>query len=173
MGGSLHAQRRPKGGSVFVFKAVLGEGAPPEIKTDAATDVPAPALPGFRVLIADDNATNRLVARTLLQHMGLDSESVENGALAVEAVRDGAFDLVLMDIKMPVMDGVAAVRAIRSLPAPACETPVFALTANADPWDAAQYLADGMDAVVEKPIKIDLLAEAITAVLKVERRRVA
>jgi CheY-like chemotaxis protein len=158
---------------VFVFKAVLGEAAEPGLATEPGQDADGGSLPRLKVLIADDNATNRMVACTLLDHLGCDAEAVENGALAVEAVREGRFDLVLMDIKMPVMDGVSAVRAIRNLPAPACETPVLALTANADPWDAAQYLADGMDAVVEKPIKIERLANAIATILQVERRRAA
>jgi signal transduction histidine kinase/ActR/RegA family two-component response regulator len=172
MGGSLHAERRPEGGSVFVLKVMLDRAEEPAA-AESEHGGEAAALPRLKVLVADDNATNRMVARTLLDHLGCDSETVENGALAVEAARTGRFDLVLMDIKMPVMDGVSAVRAIRALPAPACETPCLALTANADPWDAAQYLADGMDAVVEKPIKIERLAETIAKVLQVERRRAA
>ena len=82
----------------------------------------------------------------------------------------GAFDLVLMDIKMPRLDGVGATRALRA----AGETlPIIALTANADPWDAASYLAQGMDGVVEKPIKAERLLSAINGLFEPEGERVA
>ncbi|WP_163065994.1 response regulator, partial [Acinetobacter baumannii] len=81
------------------------------------------------------------------------SECAEDGVEALEAARTGRFDLILMDIKMPRMDGVEATRAIRSLGGAVGGTPIIALTANADPDDAAIYLAAGMNAVVEKPIK--------------------
>jgi CheY-like chemotaxis protein len=92
---------------------------------------------------------------------GCSFEAVENGAEAVEAVRGGAFDLVLMDIKMPVMDGVQATRAIRALGDGKGSIPVLALTANADDHDARDYLVAGMDAVVSKPIQPDVLLDAI------------
>jgi signal transduction histidine kinase/ActR/RegA family two-component response regulator len=172
MHGRIDARRGDPGGTVFRFEATLYD-VPPAAAAGGAEPDAGPALPRLNVLIADDNPTNRLVAGTLCEHLGMASQAVENGELALEAVRGGRFDLVLMDIKMPVMDGLAAARAIRNLPAPMCETPILALTANADPWDAALYLAEGMDGVVEKPIKIDRLAEAIAAALEMERRRAA
>jgi CheY-like chemotaxis protein len=126
-----------------------------------------------RVLIADDNATNRMVAETLCRMFDCACESVENGALAVERARDGGFDLILMDIKMPVMDGLEALRQIRRLPPPIGGIPIIALTANADPFDAESYLARGMDAVVEKPIKPDLLLAAMSRLLTPEAEDVA
>jgi CheY-like chemotaxis protein len=114
------------------------------------------------VLIVDDNATNRIVARTLVEMFGCTCELAEDGVEAVEALSRGAFDAVLMDIRMPRLDGVAATRAIRALPAPACFTPVIALTANADPEDARAYLAAGMRSVVEKPIKPERLLLALS-----------
>ena len=77
-------------------------------------------------------------------------QSIASGFEAVDAMRAGAFDLILMDIKMPRMDGLEATRRIRTLTGPASAAPIVALTANADPWDAAEYLQAGMDAVVEK-----------------------
>ena len=94
------------------------------------------------------------------------SQSVTDGAEAVDAMRSGAFDLVLMDIKMPQMDGLEATRRIRALQGPASAAPIVALTANADPWDAAEYLGAGMDAVVEKPIRPEALLEAMSAALE-------
>jgi CheY-like chemotaxis protein len=83
----------------------------------------------------------------------------------VEAARTGRFDLILMDIKMPRMDGVAATRAIRAIPGRIGETPIIALTANADPDDADAYLAAGMNGVVEKPMKPEQLLAALQQAL--------
>jgi signal transduction histidine kinase/ActR/RegA family two-component response regulator len=161
MGGTIHAESNAGGGLAMVFGAVLGQ-APAE-GVDVA--IPAPddlVLPPLHVLVADDNATNRLVAETLCAMFGCTSESVEDGAQAVDAALAGAFDLILMDIKMPVMGGLAATRHIRESGHPsAADLPIVALTANADPRDAEGYLAAGMDAVVEKPIKPALLLAAM------------
>lgn len=83
----------------------------------------------------------------------------------MELARSGRFDLILMDIKMPRMDGVAATRAIRALSGPAGQTPIIALTANADPEDAAGYIAAGMIGVVEKPMKPENLLRALQQAL--------
>jgi CheY-like chemotaxis protein len=125
------------------------------------------------VLIADDNATNRVVAETLCQMFDCTCESVEDGAAAVERAQTGRFDLILMDIKMPVMDGLEAARRIRGLGQPVASTPIIALTANADPFDAESYLAQGMDAVVEKPIKPDALMAAMRRALADGRTQAA
>ncbi|MFB2351460.1 response regulator, partial [Priestia megaterium] len=82
---------------------------------------------------------------------------------AVEAADLGGFDIILMDIKMPRLDGVAATQEIRAGGGPCAGVPIIALTANADSWDAASYLAQGMDAVVEKPIKAERLLEVMAA----------
>ena len=83
----------------------------------------------------------------------------------MEAVKSGRFDLILMDIKMPRMDGVEATRTIRALGGRHATVPIIALTANADPEDAVRYLASGMSSVVEKPIKPEALLAAMTACL--------
>ncbi len=118
------------------------------------------------VLIADDNATNRVVAQALCEMFGCTSETVEDGQEAVEAVQSRPFDLILMDIKMPRLDGVGATRAIRALDGPQRDIPIIALTANADPDDAKAYLAAGMAAVVEKPIKPERLRLAMNTALE-------
>jgi len=105
------------------------------------------------------------VAQALCEMFGCTSETVEDGQEAVEAVQSRPFDLILMDIKMPRMDGVAATRAIRALPGPAAATPIIALTANADPEDAAAYMAAGMIGVVEKPMKPENLLRALQQAL--------
>ena len=117
------------------------------------------------ILIVDDNATNRVVAQALCEMFGCSSETAEDGLEALEAVQARPFDLVLMDIKMPRMDGVQATQAIRALAGPERNVPIIALTANADPDDAKAYLAIGMAAVVEKPIKPERLRMAMNAAL--------
>ena len=113
------------------------------------------------ILVVDDNATNRMVAETLCEMFDCTSESATDGVEAVEAARTGRFDLILMDIKMPRMDGVTATREIRALPGAPGRVPIIALTANADPEDAAGYLRAGMNGVVEKPMKPENLLRAL------------
>jgi CheY-like chemotaxis protein len=119
----------------------------------------------LHVLIVDDNATNRFVAAKVLELFGCNTEAVEGGREAVDHVQTGAFDLILMDIKMPGMDGVQATRLIRGLSGPVARIPILALTANADPVDEVTYLAAGMDGVAQKPIQPDALLNAIHLVM--------
>jgi CheY-like chemotaxis protein len=127
----------------------------------------APAGPTFppraRVLIVDDLLENRLMLGICCDQFGLFHECVENGLEAVEAVQSGRFDIVLMDIFMPRMDGLAATRAIRDLPGPNCAVPIIAVTPAAAPAMFARYLASGMTDVVTKPIIPSRLAEALSA----------
>jgi two-component system, sensor histidine kinase len=165
MGGAIEVSSEPGRGSTFSFEVSLARAQAPGL---ASVDEAAPTGLGAaaaRVLIADDNATNRMVAETLCQMFDCACESVENGAQAVELARSGRFDLVLMDIKMPVMDGLEATRLIRGLDDAVAGLPIIALTANADPYDAEAYLAQGIDAVVEKPIKPAALLAAMTRAL--------
>jgi CheY-like chemotaxis protein len=134
----------------------------PETPSHAAV---ATAARAAHILVVDDNATNRMVAQSLVEMFDCTSESAEDGVEAVEAARTGRFDLILMDIRMPRMDGVAATRAIRALPGPVSATPIIALTANADPDDAEGYLAAGMNGVVEKPMKPEHLLAALQQAL--------
>jgi len=155
MGGRLTRETCAGASETLAFTLDLAPApaAEPEVHPSA----PRPA----HVLVVDDNATNRMVAQSLVEMFDCTSEAAEDGMEAVEAVRSGRFDLVLMDIRMPRMDGVAATRAIRSLPLPGGAIPIIALTANADPDDADRYLAAGMNAVVEKPMKPEQLLQAL------------
>jgi signal transduction histidine kinase/ActR/RegA family two-component response regulator len=162
MDGWIAADGAPGQGLTIAFETTLYHvdgGAEIEVAPLLAA---APLRP-LHVLIADDNRTNRLVAETLCSMFDCTSQSVENGLQAVAAAATCAFDMILMDIKMPVMNGLDATARIRALPAPAGHVPIIALTANADPWDAAAYLDAGMDGVVEKPIKPEALLAAMTA----------
>jgi CheY-like chemotaxis protein len=105
----------------------------------------------MRILLAEDNKINQKYAQALLEkrfHLTI----VENGVQAVEQMRRNDFDVVLMDIQMPELDGPGATRQIRALPAPKCHVPIIAMTANAQPGAREDYLAAGMDDYVTKPI---------------------
>jgi len=117
----------------------------------------------LRVLLAEDNRTNRLVAVTMLERLGFLVDTAANGFEAVEAVRSRPYDIVLMDLMMPEMDGLAATRAIRALPGDAGQIPILAVTANAFSHDRDACFAAGMNGFVSKPIVADRLAEAIHA----------
>ena len=109
-----------------------------------------------------------MVAEALCDMFECTSEQAVDGVEAIEMARGGRFDLILMDIKMPRMDGIAATRAIREMSGRPARTPIVALTANADPADVQTYIAAGMQDVVEKPIKPERLAVVLSALLSDE-----
>ncbi|RAK56791.1 ATP-binding protein [Phenylobacterium deserti] len=162
MGGEIEVESRQGDGSVFRVRLPLAR-----TETDAAeAEAEARDLTELRVLVAEDNETNQRVVRTVLNALGIDPVVVADGRAAVEAWSRERFDLILMDIQMPVHDGVAATRDIRQLEAEKGLPPtrIVALTANAMPHQTAQYAAAGMDSVVPKPIMIDQLAAALAGV---------
>lgn len=123
--------------------------------------------PPLRVLAADDNPTNRKVVELMLGAAGAEVVSVENGADAVEAWRAGAFDLVLMDLRMPVMDGLAAIQAIRRAEAPGLpRAPIIVISANTSPDDREASARAGADRHIGKPLKAEELFAAISEVLE-------
>jgi len=128
---------------------------------DAVEAPPAPDRP-LRVLYVDDHDNNRALVVAVLRAQGMDCATAEDGAQGLAAARDGDWDLILMDVQMPVMDGVAATRAIRALPGYRGAVPVIALTANTLPEQRAEYAAAGMDDCMAKPIDI---AELLRLVL--------
>ncbi|MNY01881.1 Autoinducer 2 sensor kinase/phosphatase LuxQ [compost metagenome] len=164
MEGQLALERSPAGGARFRFDLHL-----PLAEADARRNEDQAVAPTahetLHVLVVDDNAANRFVAGKVLELFGCTHETAEDGRQALERAAFAPFDLILMDVKMPVMDGVAATRAIRALPDPASAVPILALTANADPRDEAEYLAAGMDGVAQKPIQPDALLNAIRLAL--------
>jgi signal transduction histidine kinase/ActR/RegA family two-component response regulator len=166
-GGAITVDRSPQGGARFRFTVSL-TAAGPELRQAACQIAEPTPHDTVHVLIVDDNATNRFVAGKMLELFGCTFATAENGQEAVACVRAEPFDLVLMDIKMPVMDGVQATRAIRGLPGPEARIPILALTANADPRDERLYLAAGMNGVAQKPIQADLLLNAIRLALSGE-----
>ena len=127
---------------------------------DAAPEPTLSLLEGIRVLVVEDNPTNRMIATKLLENMGASVETAADGYLGVDAAARGGFDLILMDIQMPGIDGLEAARRIRALGGPPAMTPIVALTANVLSHQRQAYLDAGMDGVVGKPISpADLIRE--------------
>jgi CheY-like chemotaxis protein len=159
LGGTLRNEGGVGTSETVIFEVLL------PVASETPVAEPQPAERSAHILVVDDNATNRMVAQALCEMFDCTCESANDGAEAVEAARGGRFDLILMDIKMPVMDGVAATRAIRALPGAPGLVPIIALTANADPDDAQGYLDAGMNGVVEKPMKPEHLLAALQEAL--------
>jgi len=164
MGGQVTVQSRPGEGSSFSL--VLSFAVAPELSADAAQEgelefAPTQEAVRLQILAAEDDEINRMVLSGFIAPHGHALTLVGDGVEAVEAVRNGAFDIVLMDVMMPNMDGVQATRAIRALPPPLCEVPVIALTANALAGHREAYIEAGMDDYVSKPISRAALYSAI------------
>jgi len=171
MGGRIWVESREGAGSAFHLVAPLPRARAQGLAAPAApADDASPSLAGgprpVRVLAAEDNPTNQLVLRTIMQTFGVDLTLVGDGLQAVDAWKSGDFDLILMDIQMPVMDGVAATRLIRDTEAQGARRriPIVALSANAMTHQVAEYLAAGMDLHVAKPIELSKLHAALRQV---------
>jgi signal transduction histidine kinase/FixJ family two-component response regulator len=177
MSGEIAAESEPGRGSRFVARLPLQRAAPlaPSRPTEAAPPAPPSAEPSaelsddrpLRVLAAEDNPVNQLVLKTILGQAGIVPTVVDTGAAALEAWAAGGWDLILMDVQMPVMDGPTAARAIRQREAASgrVRTPIIALTANAMTHQLTAYREAGMDAVVAKPINVAELVAAIDTAL--------
>ena len=167
MGGSIGHRSVEGRGSAFWFDIAAPACAEP-VKDDTPD---GGWLSGLRILVVEDNPTNRLVATTMLSQLGAQVETAEDGAQGVSAVKRSHFDLVFMDIQMPVMDGVEAAKAIRELPAPHCDTPIVATTANVMPDQLASYRRSGMNGVIAKPISPSLLLAEVARVAATAQER--
>jgi CheY-like chemotaxis protein/anti-sigma regulatory factor (Ser/Thr protein kinase) len=144
-------------GSTFWFE-IAAEPADAQVRH---ADELTPVLEGLRVLVVEDNATNRMIATKLLESLGAAVTTAADGYLGVEAAEQGGFDLILMDVQMPGIDGLEAARRIRALGGPAAATPIVALTANVLAHQQRRYLDAGMDGVVGKPISPGALVAEI------------
>ncbi len=125
---------------------------------------PPLAARSLHVLVAEDNKINQQLATMLLRNAGHQFDLVENGEEAVEAVRNSDYDVVLMDVQMPVLDGLQATKQIRALPPPKSEIPIIALTAHAMAGACEQYLAAGMSDYVSKPLDPAILLAKLAAI---------
>ncbi|MFN3513841.1 MAG: ATP-binding protein [Phenylobacterium sp.] len=161
MGGRIWVEDGAGGGAVIAFEAPFVAVQAAEPSPVAGEAPPAHPTGDPMILVAEDHPLNRLVASLVLQEAGLRFELVEDGEAAVAAVRSGRFDLVLMDVHMPRLDGLEATRAIRRLPGRAGRLPIIAVTANASPEEAQACREAGMDDVVSKPISAEALLRCI------------
>lgn len=167
MGGELDCRAEPGKGATFWFSLPLLEvwtEAAPEAGTEEAGSAPG------RVLVVDDNATNRRVAELILQTIGVEVDCVEDGEQGVKAFQTSRYDAILMDMMMPVMDGLAATRAIRRLERErrSAPVPIIMLTANTLPQHVQASLHAGADLHLPKPVSAPALFEALGRVQQLE-----
>ncbi|KAF7600500.1 MAG: hypothetical protein CGU29_02125 [Candidatus Dactylopiibacterium carminicum] len=167
MGGVIGVESREGEGSCFRFTLPLH---PAQAADDAPPPLPTPTLPSLRLLCAEDSAVNRLILQAQLEHLGQQCIFVENGREALTKLAAEDFDAVLMDGRMPEMDGDEATRLIRAggpdgTPVRNAAIPVIALTANASVEDREAYLGAGMNDFITKPIDEQRLAAALTRVV--------
>jgi signal transduction histidine kinase/ActR/RegA family two-component response regulator len=164
MGGEVGVESEPGQGSTFWFTALLGYG-----RSGVAKAIPDKMQLGSchacsRILLVEDNAINRQVALALLDESGLVVDTAENGREAVAMVRSTTYDLVLMDIQMPEMNGLEATRLIRSMPnstASSKDVPILAMTASVFSEDRHDCMEAGMNDFVAKPVKPENLLSSI------------
>lgn len=168
MGGELKVESEVGVGSAFAFSVELGRCERQKLTTPAAPTQAAETSPlkssepgeKLRVLLAEDVPANQMLVRYVLQQRGHSIEIAANGREAIERVAGEGFDVVLMDVQMPDMDGLQATAAIRALPGRE-NLPIIALTAHAMTGDRERFLAAGMDAYLAKPLDVRKLVEIV------------
>ncbi|MDH3993833.1 MAG: response regulator, partial [Gammaproteobacteria bacterium] len=160
LGGNISLDSQPGAGSRFWFDIPLAATTPEETAAELArrsetrqqqATAPQTSFSG-RILVAEDNPANQMIAQSMLSRLGLSSDVVANGLEAVEALRNRPYDLVLMDIGMPEMDGIEATSSIRALQGPAARTPIIALTAHVMSGEREDVLSQGLDDYLAKPV---------------------
>ncbi len=169
MGGNIEFESTEGAGTTFQFNILVNRERAPTANVEPPALDPIQTSPQLsedklRVLVADDNAINREVALLTLESRGHAVDIVCNGVAAVQAAREKPYDLVLMDIHMPVMDGIAATREIRQIPGMNSKMPIIALTADAMVGDRERYLSLGMDDYMAKPVDSARLLKFVSGV---------
>ncbi|WP_198369259.1 ATP-binding protein [Roseomonas rosulenta] len=162
MGGTIGCDERPGGGALFWVELPL---RPCALINEEATPMPSPAAsapsPSLEVLVVDDVLANRQIAQAMLRSAGHNVTLAEDGATALLALERQRFDVVLMDLQMPGMDGFETTRRLRAMPPPACEVPVIALTASVLPDQVEATRRAGMDGHLGKPLDRKALIDLV------------
>ena len=153
-----------KAGLLFSTLVAVIDGQGPAVAAPEAPRPPAAPATKLRILVAEDHAVNQRVMLRLLKHLGYDADLAVDGRQAIDAVRRRPYDVVLMDIQMPELDGVQAARAIVRQRGADGLPHIIAMTANAMPGDRETYLDAGMDGYLAKPIELDNLASALSQI---------
>jgi len=165
MGGQLEVESEPGRGSLFWFDLRMPKCAAEAVLPAQTATLPAavPSVPPgrYRILLAEDNPVNQTIAVRILTKAGFEAHAVENGRQALDALARGRYDLVLMDVQMPEMDGFEATAQIRQLEGALRQIPVIAMTANAMSGDREKCLAAGMDDYISKPVHSQQLCELV------------
>jgi two-component system, sensor histidine kinase len=170
MGGKLSVISKPGEGSEFRFFVPVRKAAEVDRVMTVPDELGGQHWQGLHVLVAEDQPINQLLIRKLLEGAGCQLQIVSDGRQAVEQAQQKAFDLILMDLQMPNMDGMSATTEIRKADAKLGRyTPVIALTAHALPGDQERCLAAGMDGYVSKPVSMEALNACSRAVLAKDR----
>jgi PAS domain S-box-containing protein len=175
MGGNIWVESEPAKGSVFIFTANFGHGDEVEITAQSSQkgfdQESLKSIQGARILLVEDNEINQQVAKEMLEKAGFVINIAEDGQQAVTAVEKESYDLVLMDIQMPVMDGYEATKAIRNNPQ-FKDLPILAMSASAMTQDREESLSVGMNDHVAKPIELQQLFAALLKWIKPGEREV-
>ena len=171
MGGDLTVKSRAGQGSTFTFRVTLAE-APTrcaERRRERGRQARCEARERLRVLCAEDNPYARVVLNTILTELGHRVDFAGTGEAAVAAVERGGYDLVLMDVTLPGMDGLAATRAIRALEGDAARVPIIGISGRTDKRDEEAALAAGMNAFLAKPVSPAALAQVVVEAREVTK----